>query len=97
MNKLIERSSELARVQTGGVAEPHLDFGMDATAIDCDHLQSTARLSRAEQDRFSRTSGPALVASIAFVLIADIDGPRAGIIRVMPQNLIAISQSMKAP
>jgi len=37
-----------------------------------------------------------IVASIAFFLIADIDSPLGGIIRVMPQNLIAVSQSMAA-
>lgn len=32
--------------------------------------------------------------SIAFFLIADIDSPRRGVIRVVPQNLISLSQSM---
>jgi hypothetical protein len=36
-----------------------------------------------------------LVVSIAFFLIADIDSPRGGIIRVLPQNLLALSQSLK--
>jgi len=35
-----------------------------------------------------------LIISIAFFLIADIDSPRAGVIRVLPQNLIALSQTM---
>jgi hypothetical protein len=38
-----------------------------------------------------------LVVSISFFLIADIDSPRGGLIRVLPQNLIALSQSMKTP
>jgi hypothetical protein len=38
-----------------------------------------------------------LVVSISFLLIADIDSPRAGIIRVKPQNLIAAAESMRAP
>jgi hypothetical protein len=37
-----------------------------------------------------------IIASIAFFLIADIDSPYAGIINVVPHNLIATSQSMKA-
>jgi hypothetical protein len=37
-----------------------------------------------------------LVVSISFLLIADIDSPRGGIIRVLPQNLDALSQFMKA-
>jgi len=37
-----------------------------------------------------------VVISIAIFLIADIDSPRGGIIRVLPQNLIALSHSLKA-
>ncbi len=50
----------------------------------------------------SRRKGPLLftvlplVVSIAFFLIADIDSPRQGMIRVHPQNLIALSQSLHA-
>src|SRR5277367_4717607 len=36
-----------------------------------------------------------VIISIAFLLIADIDSPRGGIIRVHPHNLIALSQSIK--
>jgi hypothetical protein len=35
-----------------------------------------------------------LVLSIAFTFIADIDSPRRGIIRVHPQNLISLAQSL---
>jgi hypothetical protein len=35
-----------------------------------------------------------LVISISFFLIADIDSPRRGIIKVVPQNLISLSQSL---
>ena len=46
-----------------------------------------------------RTSALALVlpliVSTAFFLIADIDNPRAGVIRVQPQNLLALAQTMK--
>ena len=37
-----------------------------------------------------------LVVSIAFLLIADIDSPRGGVIRVNPQNLVSLSQSLHA-
>ena len=37
-----------------------------------------------------------LVISISFFLIADIDSPRGGLIRLKPQNLIDVSQSMHA-
>jgi len=36
-----------------------------------------------------------LVVSIAFLLIADIDDPRSGGIRVAPKNLLGLSQSMR--
>lgn len=35
-----------------------------------------------------------LVVSIAFFLIADIDSPRGGFIRVVPQNLVSLSQTL---
>jgi hypothetical protein len=37
-----------------------------------------------------------VVASTAFFLIADIDSPRGGVIRVIPHNLIAVSESINA-
>jgi hypothetical protein len=37
-----------------------------------------------------------VISSIAFFLIADIDSPNGGVIRVVPHNLLAASQSMKA-
>ena len=36
-----------------------------------------------------------LAASISFFLIADIDSARGGVIRVLPQNLLRLSQSLK--
>jgi hypothetical protein len=37
---------------------------------------------------------PAVV-SLSFFVIADLDSPRGGVIRVYPQNLVAASQSMR--
>jgi hypothetical protein len=37
-----------------------------------------------------------LVIAIAFFLIADIDSPRGGVIRVSPQNMKSLSQSLRA-
>jgi hypothetical protein len=37
-----------------------------------------------------------LIVSIAFLLIADIDSPRGGLIHVSPQNLLSLSASMPA-
>jgi hypothetical protein len=38
-----------------------------------------------------------LVLAIAFFLIADIDSPRGGVIRVSPQNLLSVGDSMRPP
>ena len=37
-----------------------------------------------------------VIVSIAFFLIADIDSPRGGVIRVAPQNLMSVSQFIDA-
>jgi hypothetical protein len=36
-----------------------------------------------------------LILSISFMLIADIDSPRGGLIKVRPQNLIVLAQSLR--
>jgi hypothetical protein len=36
-----------------------------------------------------------LIVSISFFLIADIDSPRGGVIRVEPKNLVALAQSLR--
>lgn len=38
-----------------------------------------------------------LVIAIAFFLIADIESPRLGIIRVLPDNLVALAELLRAP
>lgn len=38
-----------------------------------------------------------LLVAIAFTFIADIDSPRRGIIRVHPQNLISLAESLRLP
>jgi hypothetical protein len=38
-----------------------------------------------------------LVVSVSLFLIADIDSPRHGFIQVIPQNLISLSQELRAP
>ena len=37
-----------------------------------------------------------LLGSILFFFIADIDSPRRGVIRVQPQNLLSLDQSLHA-
>ena len=38
-----------------------------------------------------------LMVSVAFMLIADIDSPRHGVILVSPQNLISLAESLSPP
>ena len=38
-----------------------------------------------------------LIVSIAFFLIDEMDTPRGGVIRVLPQNLVSLSRSLGAP
>ena len=38
-----------------------------------------------------------LVVSISFLLIADLDSPRGGVILVNPQNLLSLAESLRAP
>lgn len=38
-----------------------------------------------------------LIVSVAFMLIADIDSPRYGVIRVSPQNLLRLAESLPSP
>jgi protein-S-isoprenylcysteine O-methyltransferase Ste14 len=38
-----------------------------------------------------------LIVAIAFFLIADIDSPRGGVIRVFPQNLHNLAESLRSP
>jgi hypothetical protein len=38
-----------------------------------------------------------LIVSITFMLIADIDSPRGGMIRVVPQNLMSLQDGMRGP
>jgi len=36
-----------------------------------------------------------VVVAVSFLLIADIDSPRGGIIRVSPQNLVSLEQAIE--
>jgi hypothetical protein len=49
---------------------------------------------RAESERMLLLVMPLLV-GVALALIADIDSPRGGVIRVQPQNLVALAESLK--
>lgn len=63
---------------------------MELVAFSCNFLfgYSEHRVNRVPLFVFP------LIVAISFFLIADIDSPRHGLIRVVPQNLIAVSQSL---
>jgi hypothetical protein len=63
---------------------------MGVIAIACNLLFSYA----ARRTSYVSVVLPVIV-SIAFLLIADIDSPRAGIIRVGPENLVAVSRTVR--
>jgi hypothetical protein len=68
---------------------------MAAIAICCNLLVGYGT-RRAEAKGILFSILPLLV-SISFLLIADIDSPRGGVIRVRPQNLVSLSQSLPTP
>ena len=65
---------------------------MAAIALYCDYLIGyTARRQAAGGGRFLALP---LIIAISFFLIADIDSPRGGVIRVHPQNIEAVLRSI---
>jgi hypothetical protein len=72
---------------------PHTAWGLMAViALCCNVLVGYGARER-EGRRFLLAVLP-LIVSISFVLIADIDSPRGGMIHVAPQNLSALAQSL---
>jgi hypothetical protein len=67
---------------------------MVAIAISCNLLVGYGA-RKAEAEGILMLVLPLLV-SISFFLIADIDSPRGGLIRVQPQNLLSFAQSLHA-
>jgi hypothetical protein len=66
---------------------------MAAVAIGCNLLVGYG--SRSLKTGFTLLPILPLVVSVAFLLIADIDAPRHGIIRVQPQNLVSLAESLR--
>lgn len=62
-------------------------------AISC-NLMMGYRARNARSERVVLHILPLLV-SVAFFLIADIDSPRSGIIRVRPQSLVSLAESLR--
>jgi hypothetical protein len=51
--------------------------------------------ARSDRPHFRLLIALPLIVSVAFFFIADIDSPRSGVIRVRPENLTSLSQSLK--
>ncbi len=66
---------------------------MVAIAICCNILIGYS--SRRVEARIPRFFVLPLIVAISFFLIADIDSPRGGIIRIHPHNLISLAQALK--
>lgn len=67
---------------------------MGAIAICCNLLVGFAARHPKDKFRNFMLLILPLVLSISFLLLADIDSPRGGLIRVIPQNLLSLSQSL---
>jgi len=68
-------------------------WGLMATVAICSCLLVGYTAHRA-MEGFVRLLILPIVLSIAFFLIADLDSPRLGAIRVLPQNLMSLAQSL---
>ena len=86
-----------SRVYAGGLVEPDSGGRMGPDGIDRDLLQPAGRLRPQEvEGRQPDVFVLPLVIAVSFTLIADIDAPRPGIIRVAPQNLQSLQQSLQS-
>jgi hypothetical protein len=74
---------------------PSAAWGLMAAIAICSNFLLGYGVHRSETKAFLFLVLP-LVVSISLFLIADIDSPRSGIIRVRPQNLESLSQSLHA-
>jgi hypothetical protein len=74
---------------------PTAAWGLMATIAICCNLLIGYGARRGEVEGILLFVLP-LVVSISFCIIADIDSPRGGVIRVRPQNLVSLSQSLHA-
>jgi hypothetical protein len=75
--------------------ESHSHRGMDPDVADCSSIERTAGLRHARQSYRALRDLAASRLHFLF-LIADIDSSRGGVIRIQPQNLYALAESLKA-
>jgi hypothetical protein len=75
---------------------PHAAWALMATIAICCNILIGYGVRNARSERALLLVLP-LIVSITFMLIADIDSPRGGLIRVVPQNLMSLSESLRSP
>ncbi len=75
---------------------PHAAWSMMFAIAVCTNVLMGIGTSRTRAEKFLLQVQP-LVVAIAFLLIADIDSPRGGLIHVTPQNLLSLAQSLRTP
>jgi hypothetical protein len=73
---------------------PLAAWGLMAAIAICANLLVGYGARRAEAERTLMLVLP-FVVSISFLLIADIDSPRGGVILVKPQNLVSLAESIQ--
>ena len=88
-----ERRFEPSGIYASSVVEPHPGRRVVPDDRSGNLLQPAGWLWRAQKKGALFTVLPFLLA-VAFFLIADIDSPRRGVIRVRPQNLLSLSDSL---
>jgi hypothetical protein len=74
---------------------PIAAWGLMLLIAVCSNLLVGYGARNSRMERFLLLVLP-LVVSISFFLIADIDSPRGGVIRTNPQNLLSLSESLRA-
>ncbi|AXK71060.1 hypothetical protein DWG18_01320 [Lysobacter sp. TY2-98] len=74
---------------------PRAAWGLMLSMAICGHVLLGEGAKNPQRERFVVIALP-LVISIAFFLIADIDSARHGIIRVAPDDLLALAAALKA-
>jgi hypothetical protein len=75
---------------------PRAAWTMMFTIAVCCGVMVGFGAQNAKAERFLLMVLP-FVVSISFFLIADIDSPRGGIIRVLPENLMSLAESLRTP
>jgi len=75
---------------------PVAAWGLMAAIAICSNWLVGYGAQDAKAERIQHLVLP-LVVSISFFLIADLDSPRGGVIRVHPQNLVSLAESLRVP